>query len=58
MIKFIKEIFSSENLKKAMIYGLLSQPHVTTSEYVRLAKILRDMDAKNINKEIQIKKAA
>lgn len=62
MIKFIKEIFSVENLQKAMVYGSLSNPNLTTTELIHLSNVLRDMDAKNINsditKEKNIKKAA
>ena len=58
MIKLLKEIFSSENLKKAMISSLLLSPNLTSSEYLRLANLYRDMNAKNITKEIQTKKAA
>jgi len=58
MIKFIKEIFSSENLKKAMIGTLFVNPNLTATEYAHLAKIYRDLNAKTINKEIQLKKVA
>jgi hypothetical protein len=60
MKKFIKELFSLENLKKAGIYSLLSQSNLPTSEYVRFANLLRDMETNNTTIEVQtkIKKAA
>lgn len=62
MKKFFKEVFSAENLKKAMIYGSLANPNISVSELVRLSNVLREMEAesinKSINKEAKIKKAA
>lgn len=58
MIKFIKEIFSFENFKKAMLYSLSSRPNLTTDDYKNLTNILKDIDQKDINEEKQIKKAA
>lgn len=60
MIKFIKEIFSSENLKRAMILVSLTKPNITTSDCLYLHEVIRDMDAKDIdiNEEILTKKAA
>ena len=58
MIKFIKEIFSAENLRRAMVYSSFANPSIGSEEIVRLAKVLRNMDAKNINKEVNIKKVA
>lgn len=62
MIKFIKEIFSGENLKKAMVYASLGNPNISSSQFAHLSNVLRNMDAENIsksiNKEINIKKVA
>ena len=62
MKKFFKEIFSSENLRKATIYALLSQSNITASDYIRLTNALRDMESKNIthsvNKDAKIKNVA
>lgn len=52
MIKFIKEIFSTENLKKAMVYNSLANPNIRPSEFVHLRNVLKNMDSKNINKSI------
>ncbi len=46
MIKFIKEIFSAENLKKAMVYSSFMNPKLTASDYLHLNNILRDMNSK------------
>ena len=62
MLKFIKEIFSVENFKKAMLYSALTKPNISSSEFVHLSKVLKDMDTKNIDKNIakegNIKKVA
>lgn len=62
MIKFIKEIFSAENFKRAMLYSSIANPNISSSEFVHLSKVLKDMDAKNIDKNIakeaNIKKVA
>lgn len=61
MIKFIKEIFSIENLKRTIIYSSLADPNISTSEFIHLSNILRDMDDKDINdidKEVNIEKVA
>ncbi|WP_459479499.1 hypothetical protein [Clostridium saccharoperbutylacetonicum] len=52
MIKLIKEIFSSENLKRAMIYGSFTNPNITASQLKNLSSVLKNMDAKDINKSI------
>lgn len=44
MLKFIKEIFSEENLKRAMIYGSLTNQNISSTELVYLTNVLRDMD--------------
>ncbi|AJH02191.1 hypothetical protein LF65_05684 [Clostridium beijerinckii] len=62
MIKLIKEIFNTENLKKAMVYGAMANPNIGTVELEHLSNVLRNMDVKNINKsinkEVNIKKVA
>lgn len=58
MIKFVKEVFSAENLKKALVYASLANPTISPTEFVHLSNILRDMDSKNINSEVNIKKVA
>ena len=61
MMKFIKEIFSVENLKRAIIYSSLANPNINTSEFIHLTNVLKDMDNKNINnidKELNIEKVA
>lgn len=49
MIKFIKEIFSSENLKKATIYSLLSNPNISSAQLKTLANEVRNMEIKAVN---------
>jgi len=58
MIKLLKEMFSSENLKKAMVTNLYFNPSLTAQDYLRLANLYKDITEKNITKEIQTKKAA
>lgn len=62
MLKLIKEIFSLDNLKKAMLYSALTKPNINSSEFAHLSNVLRDMDAKNIDdnitKEVNTKKVA
>lgn len=61
MIKFIKEIFSSENLEKAAIYGLLSNPNISSAQLKMLANEVRNMEIKavsNSNNKSNNRKAA
>lgn len=62
MIKFIKEIFTAENFKRAMLYSSLANPNIRSSEFIHLTNVLKDMDAKNIDnnivKEVKAKKVA
>ena len=58
MIKFIKEVFSSNNLKKAMIYSSLSNPNITVSECLNLMSSLKEMDAEIVTEKISAKKVA
>lgn len=63
MKKFLKEIFSSDNLKKAMIGMLLSNPNLTAREYEMFSNEFRNMERKAENKEIsqamaKVKKAS
>jgi len=58
MIKLIKEIFSSENLRKSMISISFLNPNLTTQDYLRLTEVFRNENSENINKEIQVKKVA
>lgn len=61
MIKLIKEIFSSENLKKASIYSLLSNPNISSAQLTMLANDLRNMELKTIvnsNNKANNRKAA
>lgn len=58
MKKFIKEIFSKENLKRTMaIMSVAQSNHVTKEDLVYLNSVL--MDTKNtVTEEIQINKVA
>lgn len=54
MVKLIKEIFSLENIKKAMVLGLLSNPNLTKYDYLNLNSVIKYME----NKEVQLKNVA
>lgn len=54
MVKFIKEIFSLENLKKAMVMGLLAKSNLTKCDYLNLSRIINDVE----NEEVQLKNIA
>lgn len=60
MIKFLKEIFSSKNIKRALIYNSLAQEHYTATDVKILIDIIKDLDSKDVNitEEKQMKKAA
>ena len=58
MMKLIKEIFSSENLRRSMISISFLNPNLTGQDYLRLTEVFRNENSENINKEIQVKKAA
>lgn len=62
MMKFIKEIFNGENLKKAMLCSSLAKPNANAYELTHSFNVFRDMDAKNIDKnivkEVDMKKVA
>lgn len=55
MIKFIKNIFSFENLKRAMMYSAFTQANLTTSDYINLINVLKN-DHNNSDKTMQLKK--
>lgn len=60
MIKLLKEIFSSKNIKRALIYNSLAQEHYTATDVKILIDIIKDLDSKDVNitEEKQMKKAA
>lgn len=59
MKKFLKEIFSKENLKKAMIYASFTNPRLTSADYLALNNILRETKVNtNTKTQIQMKKAS
>ena len=58
MMKLIKEIFSSENLRRSMISISFLNPNLTAQDYLRLTEVFRNENSDNINKEIQVNKAA
>ena len=63
MKKFLKEIFSSDNIKKTMIVMLFSDPNLTAREYEMFSNEFRNMERKAENKEIsqamaKVKKAS
>lgn len=58
MKKMLKEIFSSKNLKKAMLLvSLTDSSNLTSYEYLNLVKSIRGEETVT-NQEIELKKAS
>lgn len=61
MKELIKKIFNSKTFKRATINMLYTNPRLTAAEYLRLSKIVREMDNdtnKEMQTKVQIKKAS
>lgn len=54
MGKFIKEIFSLKNLKKAMVMGLLAKNNLTKYDYLNLSSTIKNIE----NEEVKLKNVA
>lgn len=57
MKKFINKILNSKSFKVAMINMLYSNPRLRSSEYLRLSKMVREIN-QEIPTEVQLKKAS
>lgn len=57
MKKFINKILNSKSFKVAMINMLYINPRLTSAEYLRLSKMVREIN-QEIPTEVQLKKAS
>jgi hypothetical protein len=59
MKKLLKDMFSRENLKKAMIYASFTNPRLTSRDYLALNNALREIESTTKQEtQMEMKKAA